>query len=155
MIQNLELQVLMSKILCNQPPQFYCFVPSTALGSRERWREQRTRKERGEDREVEGKRGETHREGGREREKREGEDREVEGKRGETHREGGREREKREGEDREVEGKRGETHTEGGKEREKRKGEDREMEGRTPYTVMSKHILKGNEWVTYLLFMRI
>ena len=105
MIQNLELQVLMSKILCNQPPQFYCFVPSTALGSRERWREQRTRKERGEDREVEGKRGETH--------------------------------------------------TEGGKEREKRKGEDREMEGRTPYTVMSKHILKGNEWVTHLLFMRI
>ena len=75
--------------------------------------------------------------------------------RGDTQREGGSKQGKERGEDKKMEGKRGETHTEGGKEREKRKGEDREMEGRTPYTVMSKHILKGNEWVTYLLFMRI
>ena len=33
LIQNLWLQALMSKILCNQPPQFYCFVPSPALTS--------------------------------------------------------------------------------------------------------------------------
>ena len=34
LIQNLQLQVLMSKILCNQPPQFCRFVPSPALADR-------------------------------------------------------------------------------------------------------------------------
>ena len=34
LIQNLQLQVLMSKILCNQPPQFCCFVHSPALADR-------------------------------------------------------------------------------------------------------------------------
>ena len=50
---------------------------------------------------------------------------------------------------------RGDTRREVGREQEKRKGEYREMEGRTSYTVMSKHILKGNEWFTHLSFMRI
>ena len=68
-------------------------------------------------------------------------------------REQARERERRSQENERKEG--GDTRREGGREQEKRKGEDREMEGRTPYTVTSKHILKGNEWVTHLSFMRI
>ena len=80
----------------------------------------------------------------------------MEGKRREIRREGGSKQGKERGEDKKM--KRNterDTRREVGREQEKRKGEYREMEGRTSYTVMSKHILKGNEWFTHLLFMRI